>query len=160
VAEALIALGGNVGDARATLAKAVDMFCDGADVQLRARSSDYRTAPWGDADQPAFINLCIAVTTRLSPQALLDRAHEVERTLGRDRTKERRWGPRTADLDILAYDDLVLQEPALTLPHPRLFERAFVLVPLAEIVPDRIIAGIRVRDAVTRVDASSVERLE
>ncbi|MEA2976795.1 MAG: 2-amino-4-hydroxy-6-hydroxymethyldihydropteridine diphosphokinase [Alphaproteobacteria bacterium] len=160
VAEALVALGGNVGDARATLAQAVDLFCDGADVQLRARSSDYRTAPWGDTDQPAFINLCIAVTTRLSPQALLDRAQQVERTLGRDRTKERRWGPRTADLDILAYDDLVLQEPALTLPHPRLFERAFVLVPLAEIAPDRIIAGIRVRDAVARVDASSVERLE
>jgi 2-amino-4-hydroxy-6-hydroxymethyldihydropteridine diphosphokinase len=160
VAEALIALGGNVGDARATLAKAVDMFCDGADVQLRARSSDYRTAPWGDTDQPTFINLCIAVTTRLSPQALLDRAHNVERALGRDRTKERRWGPRTADLDILAYDDLVLEGPILTLPHPRLFERAFVLVPLAEIAPDRVIAGIRVRDAVTRVDALSVERLE
>jgi 2-amino-4-hydroxy-6-hydroxymethyldihydropteridine diphosphokinase len=160
VAEALVALGGNVGDARATLAKAVDLFCDGADVQLRARSSDHRTAPWGDTDQPAFINLCIAVTTRLSPQALLDRAQQVERTLGRDRTKERRWGPRTADLDILAYDDLVLQGPTLTLPHPRLFERAFVLVPLAEIVPDRVIAGIRVRDVVTRVDASSVERLE
>jgi 2-amino-4-hydroxy-6-hydroxymethyldihydropteridine diphosphokinase len=159
VAEALVALGGNVGDARATLAQAVDLFCDGADVQLRARSSDYRTAPWGDTDQPTFINLCITVTTRLSPQALLDRAQQVERRLGRDRTTERRWGPRTADLDILAYDDLVIEGPALTLPHPRLFERAFVLVPLAEIAPDRVIAGIRVADALTRVDTTTVEKL-
>ena len=78
---------------------------------------------------------------RLSPRALLDRALEVERALGRDRAREQRWGPRTIDIDLLAYDDLALDEPGLTLPHPRLFERAFVLVPLAEIVPDRVIGG-------------------
>jgi 2-amino-4-hydroxy-6-hydroxymethyldihydropteridine diphosphokinase len=160
VAEALIALGGNVGDARATLGKAVELFCDGTDVRLLARSADYRTPPWGDENQPPFINLCIAVETRLAPQALLERAQQVERTLGRDRTKERRWGPRTADLDILAYDDLALETPSLTLPHPRLFERAFVLVPLAEIAPDRIIAGTQIRDALARLDATSIERLE
>ena len=159
MAEALVALGGNVGDARATLDKAVALFCDGADVRLLARSSDYRTPPWGDKEQPPFINLCIAVTTGLTPQALLDRAQQVERALGRDRAKARRWGPRTADLDILAYDDLILNEPALTLPHPRLFERAFVLAPLAEIAPERMIAGIRVRDALARVDTTGIERL-
>ena len=159
VAEALVALGGNVGDARATLDKAAGLFCDGTDVRLRARSSDYRTPPWGEANQPPFINLCIAVATGLSPQALLARAQQVERTLGRDRTKERHWGPRTADLDLLAYDDITLDEPGLTLPHPRLFERAFVLVPLAEIAPDRLIGGRRVRDALAILDTTGIERL-
>jgi 2-amino-4-hydroxy-6-hydroxymethyldihydropteridine diphosphokinase len=160
VAEALIALGGNVGDARATLRKAVDLICDGSDVRLLARSHDYRTPPWGDENQAAFVNLCIAVETRLTPQTLLARAQEVERVLGRVRAKERRWGPRTADLDILAYDDVILDSPGLTLPHPRLLERAFVLVPLAEIAPDRVIGGVRVRDALARVDATRVERLD
>ena len=160
MAEALIALGGNVGDARATLQKAVELFCDGRDVQLLARSSDYLTPPWGDEDQAPFINLCIAVETRLTPKALLARAQEVESALGRVRQKDRRWGPRTADLDILAYDDVTLEEPDLTLPHPRLFERAFVLVPLAEIRPDRVIAGVRVRDALARVDTTGIARLE
>jgi 2-amino-4-hydroxy-6-hydroxymethyldihydropteridine diphosphokinase len=160
VAEALIALGGNVGDARATLNKAVDLFCDGTDVRLLARSADYRTPPWGDENQAPFINLCIAVETGLAPQALLTRAQQVERVLGRVRAQGRRWGPRTADLDILAYDDLAIDEANLTLPHPHLFERAFVLAPLAEIAPDRLIGGIRVRDALARLDTAGIERLE
>ena len=160
MAEALIALGGNVGDARATLHKAIDLFCDGSEVRLLARSADYLTPPWGDENQASFINLCIAVETGLTPQALLARAQQVERVLGRVRAHDRRWGPRTADLDILAYDDVSIDEPNLTLPHPYLFERAFVLVPLAEIAPDRLIAGIRVRDALTRVDTASIKRLE
>jgi 2-amino-4-hydroxy-6-hydroxymethyldihydropteridine diphosphokinase len=84
---------------------------------------------------------------------------ESEHTLGRNRTTERRWGPRCIDIDLLSYDDLVLTTPELTLPHPRLFERAFVLVPLAEIVPGRIIAGRRVREAAMQIDASGIERL-
>lgn len=159
MAEALIALGGNLGDARALLDRAVELFCDGTDVRLLARSSDYRTPPWGDTDQAPFINLCIAVETRLSPHALLERAQDVERLLGRDRTKTRRWGPRTADLDILAYDDITVAQPNLTLPHPRLFERAFVLVPLAEIAPERVIAGTRVRDALGKMDQTGIDRL-
>jgi 2-amino-4-hydroxy-6-hydroxymethyldihydropteridine diphosphokinase len=159
VAEALIALGGNIGDARATLSTAVDLLCDDNEVRLLARSHDYRTPPWGDENQPPFVNLCIAVETLLTPQALLARAHEVERQLGRERSKDRRWGPRTVDLDILAYDDVVFDSPGLTLPHPRLLERAFVLVPLAEIAPDRVIGGVRVRDALVRVDATGIERL-
>src|SRR4051812_74995 len=105
VAEALIALGGNVGDARATLHKAVDLFCDGPDVRLLARSADYRPPPWGDETQAPFTTLCIAVETGLTPQALLTRAQQAERVLGRVRARGRRGGPRTADLDILAYDD-------------------------------------------------------
>jgi 2-amino-4-hydroxy-6-hydroxymethyldihydropteridine diphosphokinase len=159
MAEALLALGGNVGDARATLDRAVATLCDGDTVRLIARSSDYRTPPWGVEDQAPFVNLCLVVATTLSPQALLERGLAVERTLGRDRAHERRWGPRPVDVDILAYDDLQLETPGLTLPHPRLFERAFVLVPLAEIVPDRVIAGVRVADALARVDGGGIERL-
>jgi 2-amino-4-hydroxy-6-hydroxymethyldihydropteridine diphosphokinase len=157
--EALIALGGNVGDARATLDRAVAAFCDGDEVRLLARSSDYRTPPWGVEDQPPFVNLCVAVATTLAPRALLDRALRVERAFGRDRAKERRWGPRPLDIDLIAYDDVTLDDADLILPHPRLFERAFVLVPLAEIAPDRRIAGVRVADAAARVDATGIERL-
>ena len=159
MAEALLALGGNVGDVRTALEAAVERMCDGATVRLIARSSDYRTPPWGVEDQAPFVNLCLRVATELTPYALLDRALGVERSLGRDRRHERRWGPRPVDIDILAYDDITLDGPRLTLPHPRLFERAFVLVPLAEIVPDRMISGITVRDAAGRVDAAGIERL-
>jgi 2-amino-4-hydroxy-6-hydroxymethyldihydropteridine diphosphokinase len=157
--EALLALGGNVGDVRATLERAVAMLCESNLVRLRARSSDYLTAPWGLEQQPEFVNLCIAVETALTPAALLERAQQVERTLGRDRADEVRWGPRRIDIDLLAYDDMAIKQPELELPHPHLFERAFVLVPLAEIVPDRIIAGTKVRDALARLDTSGVRKL-
>jgi len=159
MAEALIALGGNLGDVRATFDQAIAQLCDGAALRLLARSSDYRTPPWGVTDQPAFINAAIAVSTSLSPHDLLARTKATERALGRDAARERHWGPRPIDLDILAYDDIELHDRDLTLPHPYMFERAFVLVPLAEIAPDRIIAGIRVRDALARVDASGIEKL-
>ena len=159
MAEALLALGGNLGDVRATLDRAVAALCDGPAVRLLARSSDYRTPPWGLADQPAFVNLAIAIETSLPPRALLARAQAVERALGRDRAEERRWGPRPVDIDLIAYDDLVLAESDLVLPHPRLFERAFVLVPLVEIAPERVIAGRRVRDALAQLDASGIEKL-
>ena len=159
MAEALVALGGNVGDVRQTLDRAIGRFCDGNEVRLVARSSDYRTPPWGVEDQPPFVNCCIAVVTDLSPRALLDRAQAVERNFGRNRAQEQRWGPRTLDIDLIAYDDLGVASPELTLPHPRLFERAFVLVPLAEIAPNRMIAGKRVRDALASVDRDGIERL-
>ena len=157
--EALLALGGNVGNSRAILDRAINLLCDGTDIRLKARSSDYRTPPWGFKYQPHFINLAIAVETTLDPQELLARAQEVELRLGRDRAHEKRNGPRTADIDILAYNDLVLNEPNLTLPHPRLFERAFVLLPLAEIAGDRGINGRRVDEAAEIVDAGGIYRL-
>ena len=159
MAEALVALGGNVGDVRDTLDRAIAAFCDDEEVCLLARSSDYRTPPWGVTDQPPFVNLCIAVETGLTPHALLARAQAVERALGRERRKERRWGPRPIDIDLLAYDDLALDSPDLTLPHPRLFERAFVLVPLAEIAAERMIGGIKVSDALARIARTGIELL-
>jgi 2-amino-4-hydroxy-6-hydroxymethyldihydropteridine diphosphokinase len=159
MASALIALGGNVGDVRATFRMAIAEICACAKASLRARSSDYATPPWGETDQARFINACIDVETGLQPGALLAVLQAVETKHGRDRTRETRWGPRTLDLDLIAYDDVSLSEPGLMLPHPRLFERAFVLVPLAEIAPDRIISGERVQAALTRLSTDGIERL-
>ncbi len=158
MAEALLALGGNVGNSRVILERAIDLLCDGKEVRLKARSSDYRTPPWGFKYQPHFINLAIAVETTLGPRELLARAQDIELKLGRDRAHEKRNGPRTADIDILAFGDLTINEPNLTLPHPRLFERAFVLVPLAEIAGDRVIAGRRIDEAAKAIDAGGIHR--
>ena len=159
MAEALLGFGGNLGDVRTTLDRAVTELCDGYDVRLVARSSDYRTPPWGVTDQPPFVNLAIVVETALTPRALLDRALRVEAMFGRDRTKEPRWGPRTLDIDIIAYDELEIEEPGLTLPHPHLFERVFVLAPLAEIAPDRKIKGSTIAQALAPLDRSGIEKL-
>ncbi|MGH6726645.1 MAG: 2-amino-4-hydroxy-6-hydroxymethyldihydropteridine diphosphokinase [Pseudolabrys sp.] len=157
--EAWLALGGNVGDSRIILDRAVALLCDGTKVRLTARSADYRTPPWGFKYQPPFVNLCIVVETTLSPRELLARAQDVELQLGRDRAHEKRWGPRTADIDIIAYGNMTVHELGLTVPHPRLFERAFVLVPLTEIAPDLLIAGRTVREAAKAVDPTGIQRL-
>ena len=162
MAEALIALGGNVGEenrVRATLDRAIDMLCDGADIQLLARSSDYRTPPVGVTDQPQFINCAIVAATELPPPALLARAQSVEAQFGRNRSQEQHWGPRTLDIDLIAYDDLTRTTPTLTLPHPHALERAFVLVPLAEIAPEGRILGVRIKDALARLDQTGIEKL-
>ena len=159
MASALIALGGNVGDVRATFGKAIANICGMAQAALVARSSDYLTPPWGEEQQARFVNACIEIETGLDPHALLFVLHKVERKFGRERDKEQRWGPRTLDLDLIAYDDVKIDKPELTLPHPRLFERAFVLVPLAEIVPERIIAGRSVAAALAQLSADGIQRL-
>ena len=159
MAEALLGLGGNLGDVRRSLDRAVELLCEDGRAKVRAQSSDFRTPPWGVEDQPAYINRCVILETELGPRALLERALAVERGLGRDRARERRWGPRPIDIDLLSYADLVIDEPGLTLPHPHWAQRAFVLVPLAEIAPERVIGGIAVSDALARVDASGIERL-
>jgi 2-amino-4-hydroxy-6-hydroxymethyldihydropteridine diphosphokinase len=157
--EAFLALGGNLGDVGSTFDRAIAMLCDGADVRLVARSSNYRTPPWGVTDQPAFLNAVIAVATSLSPHDLLSRALDCERALGRDRVREQRWGPRRIDIDILAYDAVELHDADLTLPHRHLLERAFVLVPLAEIAPDLLVNGVHVKDALVRIDASDIVKV-
>jgi 2-amino-4-hydroxy-6-hydroxymethyldihydropteridine diphosphokinase len=162
MAEAVIALGGNVGGedrVRNSLDRAIAALCDGDEITLLARSSDYRTPPWGVTDQPPFVNCVIVVATELSPPELLERAQDVERRFGRDRANEQRWGPRTLDIDLIAYDDITRTTPTLTLPHPRALERAFVLMPLAELAPDARILGVRVKDALARLDASGIEKL-
>ena len=159
MADVLIALGGNVGDVRTTFSKAISNICGMTQAALLARSSDYTTPPWGDEAQDPFVNACIQIDTSLDPHALLFTLHKIEKKFGRDRATERHWGPRTLDLDLIAYDEVTIDKPELTLPHPRLFERAFVLVPLAEIVPDRVIAGRRVAEALAGLSTEGIQRL-
>jgi 2-amino-4-hydroxy-6-hydroxymethyldihydropteridine diphosphokinase len=159
MADVLIALGGNVGDVRATFAHAIPLIVERCRGRLLARSSDYETRPWGDTAQEPFINACIRLETATAPRELLRTLHEVEAKFGRDRARERRWGPRPLDLDLLAYDDLTLESDELTLPHPRLFERAFVLVPLAEIAPDRTIGGRMPAQILKTLSTEGIRRL-
>jgi len=126
---AAIGLGANIGDASKTVARAVRSLARFGNVV--AVSSLYRSEPWGVQDQPPFLNAVAVVQTTLAPRALLQRLQELERELGRVPTF--RWGPRAVDLDILYYGDDVVDEPDLQIPHPRISERAFVLVPLAEV---------------------------
>ena len=159
MASALIALGGNVGDVRTTFQKAIANICGMTQAAVVARSSDYTTPPWGGIEQAPFINACVEIDTTLDPHALLFALQKIEAKFGRDRAREQRWGPRTLDLDLIAYDDVSIDKPELTLPHPRLFERAFVLVPLVEIAPDRIIAGRGVAAALAQLSTQGIERL-
>lgn len=156
MAEALIGLGGNLGDVPATFLAALDRLAE-AGVTIVARSSLWRTPPWGVVDQPPFVNAAIAVTTALAPEALLDLMLATEAALGRVRAT--RWGPRTIDLDLLDFDGIARAGDRLALPHPRIAERAFVLVPLAEIAPQRRIAGRRVADLLAAVDTAGIERI-
>jgi len=128
---AAIGIGSNLGDAPANVRRGLDRLGDVGTVV--ARSPLYRTAPWGVSDQPAFVNAAALVRTELSPRALLDALKRIERDEGR--TAGPRWGPRALDLDILTYGDLTLDEPDLVIPHARLRERAFALVPLAKLDP-------------------------
>jgi 2-amino-4-hydroxy-6-hydroxymethyldihydropteridine diphosphokinase len=157
--EAAIALGGNVGDAAATFERAIAEVCELAPARLIARSANFETPPWGETNQPAFLNACILVDTGAGPHALLGVLHEVERRHGRDRARERRWGPRTLDLDLLIYGDLAIESPGLTLPHPRLTERAFVLAPLAEIAPAMVVHGKTVAAHLAGIDRSAIRRM-
>jgi 2-amino-4-hydroxy-6-hydroxymethyldihydropteridine diphosphokinase len=138
---AYLGLGSNLGDRRALLIQAIDALDWGA-VSVVARSGVYETEPIGGPEgQPPFLNQVIAVETALGARKLWERCSAVEAALGRARDHEERWGPRTIDIDLLLYGDETHDEPDLTVPHPRLAERAFALVPLAELAPDAVIPG-------------------
>ena len=133
----VIGIGANLGDRLATMREAVGRIEQVA--PLRGRSRVYETAPVGKTDQPTFLNAAIAVDCALSPVALLDALLAIERDLGRIRSDDAvRWGPRTIDLDVLWIENLVVDDPRLTVPHPRLAERAFALVPLLEVAPGAV----------------------
>ncbi|MEP3431359.1 MAG: 2-amino-4-hydroxy-6-hydroxymethyldihydropteridine diphosphokinase [Roseibium sp.] len=129
-----LGLGSNMGNTRAHLDTALSRLEASAEISLVARSSDYQTPPWGPVAQDDFRNICVVVETTLSPQVLLKRCLEIESEIGR--VREVRWGPRIIDIDVLIYGEEKISEPDLELPHPRMGERAFVLIPLAEIWPD------------------------
>ena len=130
---AAIGLGANLGDRVAGITLAIERIGQLESTELGTVSSMIETAPVGVEDQPQFLNACCLVRTGLLARRLLSELHRIERELGRDRPSERRWGPRLIDLDLLLFDDLILDEPGLTIPHPRMHERRFVLDPLAEI---------------------------
>jgi len=148
---ALLGLGANLGDPVATLNEAKARL--GRLGTVTAASALYRTPPWGVTDQPPFVNAALALETPLDPNALLAALKELEGELGR--VASERWGPRAIDLDILDVDGIRRDDPHLTIPHARLFERAFALVPLAEIEP----AFAAARDALTSGDLAAVERI-
>ncbi len=149
----VLALGGNVGDKVASLRRALRAIAGEPGIELSAVSRFYRTPPWGKTDQDWFVNACALGWTTLSPKTLLGRLKTLEVELGR--APGERWGPRVIDLDLIAYDDVSLKTEQLTLPHPELFNRAFVLVPLAEIAPDLKIAGVRIGEAAGRLTAEA-----
>ncbi|HXE38459.1 MAG TPA: 2-amino-4-hydroxy-6-hydroxymethyldihydropteridine diphosphokinase [Azonexus sp.] len=136
---AYVALGANLGDPASTIRAAFGALANLPESRVVHCSSLYRTAPVGILDQPEFVNAVAMLETTLAPEALLDALLEVEQRFGRIRAEKN--GPRTLDLDLLLYDDQFVELPRLTLPHPRLHLRAFVLQPLAELAPDLIIPG-------------------
>jgi 2-amino-4-hydroxy-6-hydroxymethyldihydropteridine diphosphokinase len=154
-----LGIGANLGDAEASVRAALASIAALPETRLVKTSSLYRTAPWGVTDQPDFINACALVETRLSPRALLDGCLAIERSMGRDRENALRWGPRLIDIDVLFHGVTASDEPRLQLPHPRLFERGFVLAPLAEIDPGLVIAGRKVADALAALGEPDWVRL-
>ncbi len=155
---AVVALGSNLDDPEAHVRRAFGELAAAAETWVTARSALYRTAPVGYADQPAFVNACARVETRLAPRALLDGLLAIERRHGRVRDVPN--GPRTLDLDIVLYGGATIEEPGLCVPHPRAHERAFVLAPLVDVWPEARIPGRgAARALLERAGTAGVERL-
>ena len=137
---AFVGVGANLGDRSGSIERAVALLAAREDIDVVAVSQLRETEPWGLVEQPPFLNGAVAIETDLGPRELLGVLLDVERALGRVRAGER-WGPRTIDLDLLLYGDVQVDEPGLTVPHPRLHERRFALEPLAELAPDAVVPG-------------------
>jgi 2-amino-4-hydroxy-6-hydroxymethyldihydropteridine diphosphokinase len=152
-------LGSNIGEKAEMIRRAVYMLQDTGAITGITISSLYRTAPWGHVvEQDWFVNACGFGYTKLPPVELLRRCKDIETRLGRSETV--RWGPRVIDIDLLYYGDLELDTPSLTIPHREILNRAFVLIPLAEIRPDRKIGDLSVAEAAAAIDGDGIERIE
>ncbi len=156
-AEAYVALGSNLGDRRAHLEAAFAALDALPGTRLLARSSLYETPPLGPAGQQDYLNAAAALSTTLAPEALLDALLSIE--VARGRVRRERWGPRTLDLDLLLHGDTALQTPRLTLPHPAMLGRAFVLAPLCELAPDLVLAGRSLAQHLALLDQAGIRRL-
>jgi len=157
---ACIGLGSNLDDPTRQIGAALKELARVADTRVQCVSSLYRNPPLGPQDQPDYVNAVAAILTRLAPHSLLHALQEIERRQGRVRDAHRRWGPRRIDLDILTYGSQMMAEDELTIPHPGIPERNFVLFPLLEIAPDLQLPGLgSVRSLASRVDGSMLERL-
>ncbi len=155
---AAIALGSNLGDRQAHLELALDAIARTPNITLASHSQFYETVAVGPP-QPNYLNACVLISTQLTPEELLNTLLQIELQLGRIRRE--RWGPRTLDLDILLFADQVIRRPELQIPHPRMHERAFVLVPLAEIAPHWVepVSGLAIAQLLDAVDCSGVKKL-
>ena len=147
---AILALGSNLGASRDTLSRAVAELADQPGVRLQSVSPVVRTRPVGGPEQPDYLNLVVSVETDLDPHELLAHCQSVENAHHRER--EVRWGPRTLDVDIITYGDMVLDDETLTLPHPRAYTRAFVLQPWAWMDPDAKLSGTPVAELAARAE--------
>lgn len=154
---AYVALGSNLGDPQQQLLDAMEALARLPDTRLLQRSSFYRTPPWGVLEQPPFVNAAAQLETALSPHALLEALLDIEKKAGRVRAV--RNGPRILDLDLLYIDGVQLDDPRLTLPHPRMAERAFVLLPLHDLAPTLPLPGGTVTQLLARLDLAGCERL-
>ena len=158
---AYISIGSNLGDPKAHCRFAMEALDQGGETELISASSLYETSPWGNEEQDPFVNAAVGIATHLEPKVLVRHLRTIEAQRHRERLD--RWGPRTLDLDLLLYDDAVVAVPGLTIPHPQMHERLFVLIPLEEIAPDLIhpIIGRSVHDLrIGCSDQGSVERIE
>lgn len=154
-----LGLGSNIGDKLAFVNEAVRRLDASTQITVLKRSGNYRTEPWGLTDQDWFLNICVLIETDLGPEALLKQCLRVEKELGR--VRNRRWGPRKIDIDVLIYGEKTIDVEGLTIPHPRMSDRAFVLVPLADIWPDARIGNHSVLDALQkRSDLDDVRLLD
>jgi 2-amino-4-hydroxy-6-hydroxymethyldihydropteridine diphosphokinase len=152
-----LSLGGNLGDPAKAMGAALRILDEDTSTEVVRVSSLYRTPPWGKTDQPDFLNAAAEIETGLSPRELLDLCLEAERRL--KRVRQERWGPRLVDIDILVFGDRRINEAGLDIPHPRMLERAFVLVPLAEIAPDFIVEGGSLAGHLGNIDRAGIEKL-
>lgn len=149
---AFIGLGSNLGDRADNLRNAIRAFSSTTGIEVKQVSSMYETEPVGGPPQSDYLNAVIEIDTVLGHRALFDACMTIEHALGRERGSEERWGPRAIDLDLLSMGDLVVSDPDLEIPHPRLAERAFVLVPWSEIAPYVVVPGLgRVHDLEERL---------
>lgn len=154
IATAALGLGGNIGDPALTMALALQTLDQRQDCEVLSVSHLYRTPPWGKLDQAEFFNCCALVKTTLPPPLLLEVCLDLERSMKRVRLE--RWGPRTLDIDILLYDDQVVDAPNLSIPHPRMVERGFVLRPLADIGEELVVSGKSVAEWLKKLDISDI----
>ncbi|MEM9732980.1 MAG: 2-amino-4-hydroxy-6-hydroxymethyldihydropteridine diphosphokinase [Pseudomonadota bacterium] len=152
---AYLGLGGNMGDVQNAMGSALDTIHNHKGVTVSAVSPLYKTPPWGVIDQPWFLNCCVAVETALPPMPLLEICQQAERAGKRQRTQ--RWGPRTIDIDVLVYEGVEQETDTLTIPHPRMTARAFVMLPLADIAPNLVVAGKPVLNWVDGLDTSELQ---
>jgi len=153
-----LALGSNLENRAANLKEAIASLSP--QMQVKAKSHVYETPPWGHTDQPMFLNQALKVNTYLEPELLLKHLKRLETALGRKETFQ--YGPRLIDIDILFYDELVMDTPPLVLPHPRLHERGFVLLPMMDIAPDLVHPVMKksIRELVEVCDASGIRKIE